>query len=396
VLLARALIDAGDVGAGVALLRRAAGAHPGDALVHYELGLQLANLRPPQREEAIRALSIARALQPELAGHELAHALEQSGRNAEAEAVWRDLIRRRPNNGRHLCCCAFHLRHYSHAAGAGRILEHAVTVRRAEIRLRPDDAIAYNGLGMALQQQGKLDEAAAAYREAIRLLPDYAEAHCNLADILRRQGRYAEALQEGRRGHELGSRRPGWHYPSAEWVAQYEKWAKLADRLPAVLKGEAAPRDNAECLGFAEMASETQHYAAAVRLWAEGFQANPQFADSRRYPQHRYDAACAAALAAAGQGKGDLPADEAAKAKLRAQALEWLRAELAAWARHLDSNPKARPVVVQSLQHWKVDSDLVGVRDAKALEARPEPERSAWRALWAEVDRRLQQEPGKP
>src|SRR5262249_7467872 len=162
------------------------------------------------------------------------------------------------------------------------------------------------------------------------------------------------------------------------------------DRFPAILKGDATPRDNAECLAFAEMASETRHYAAAVRLWAEGFRADPKFADRRRHPQRRYDAACAAALAAAGQGKGDLPRDEAAKARLRAQALEWLKAELAAWARHLDSNPEARPVVVQALQHWKEDSDLAGVRDPRALEARPEPERNAWRALWAEVDRKLQ------
>ena len=45
-------------------------------------------------------------------------------------------------------------------------------------------------------------------------------------------------------------------------------------------------------------------------------------------PGHRYNAACAAALAASGQGKDDPPPDDAAKAKLRQQARDWLKAEL--------------------------------------------------------------------
>src|SRR5262249_29448298 len=116
VLLANALAESGDLHAAVDVLRRAAGAHPGDALVHYDLGVRLENVRPPQRDEAIRAYSIARALQPELAGHELAHALEGRGRRDEADAVWRDLVRRRPDNCRHLNCYGSHLQHRGQAA----------------------------------------------------------------------------------------------------------------------------------------------------------------------------------------------------------------------------------------------------------------------------------------
>ena len=35
--------------------------------------------------------------------------------------------------------------------------------------------MAHHNLGVALKDQGKLDEAIAEYREAIRLKPDYAE-----------------------------------------------------------------------------------------------------------------------------------------------------------------------------------------------------------------------------
>ena len=103
--------------------------------------------------------------------------------------------------------------------------------------------------------------------------------------------------------------------------------AALAERLPALLKGEDHPRDIAERLTLAQMCYDTKRYAAAARFWAEALQADPKLGDDRE-TQHRYNAACAAALAAAGQGKDDPPPDAAAKAKLRGQALDWLKADL--------------------------------------------------------------------
>ena len=91
------------------------------------------------------------------------------------------------------------------------------------IRLKPDDAVAHCNLGNALRDQGKLDEAIAEYRTAIRLKPDYAEAYCNLGVFLQQQGHFTEALEMLRKGHELGSRRPDWQYPSAQWVAEAER-----------------------------------------------------------------------------------------------------------------------------------------------------------------------------
>ncbi len=109
---------------------------------------------------------------------------------------------------------------------------------------------------------------------------------------------------------------------------------------------------------------------------------DPKLGDDRQ-AQHRYNAACAASLAGCGQGKDDPKPDEAAKAKLRAQALDWLKAELAAWKTLATTN---KEVVAKTLDHWKQDTDLAGVRDASALEKLPEPERKDWQAFWAEVD----------
>jgi hypothetical protein len=61
-----------------------------------------------------------------------------------------------------------------------------------------------------------------------------------------RLGRYAEALLELGRGHELGSRRPGWFNPSKQWIRETERLTALDARLPALLKGDDRPADATE------------------------------------------------------------------------------------------------------------------------------------------------------
>jgi serine/threonine-protein kinase len=103
--------------------------------------------------------------------------------------------------------------------------------------------------------------------------------------------------------------------------------------------------------------------------------------------QHRFNAACAAALAGSGHGKDGPPLDEMAKARWRKRAVEWLKADLAFWTKQAESGPpQARRFVVQTLQHWKADADLAGIRDQAALANIPGGEQKAYRALWAEVD----------
>ena len=106
-----------------------------------------------------------------------------------------------------------------------------------------------------------------------------------------------------RRGHELGTRQPGWRYPSAQWVAEAERLAALAARLPALLKGEDRPKDVADRLAIAQMCYDTKRHAAAARFWAEALAADPKLGDDRQ-AGHRYNAACAAALAGCRPGDG--------------------------------------------------------------------------------------------
>jgi tetratricopeptide (TPR) repeat protein len=61
------------------------------------------------------------------------------------------------------------------------------------IQQSPDPAAQFNR-ALALQQEGKLSEAADAYRAVLKRKPDYVEAHANLGVVLARLGKYEEAI----------------------------------------------------------------------------------------------------------------------------------------------------------------------------------------------------------
>jgi serine/threonine-protein kinase len=120
-------------------------------------------------------------------------------------------------------------------------------------------------------------------------------------------------------------------------------------------------------------------------LYGEAFTADSKLADDLK-AGHRYNAACCAALAGCGQGKDAGTLDDREKARLRRQALDWLRADLAAGAKQAQSHqPADRVMVRQTLQHWKEDPDLAGVR-GDALAKLSEAESQPWKKLWADVD----------
>jgi tetratricopeptide (TPR) repeat protein len=252
-------------------------------------------------------------------------------------------------------------------------------------------------LGVLLRKQGDLSGAAEAFRQAIKFKHDSAEAYCNLGGVLLDQGRFVEGLEATKRGHALGSKRPDWRFPSAQAVRQAERLVELDAKLQKILSGEVEPADAAERVSLAELCQLPckGRYAFAARFYAEAFAAQPAFAEDLNV-QHRYNAACAAALAGCGQGKDAEQADAAERDRLRRQAREWLHADLAAYRQALDRQPdKIGPVVLQRMQHWQQDGDFAGVRGQEALAKVPEAESQEWRKLWAEVDE-LRQKVTKP
>jgi tetratricopeptide (TPR) repeat protein len=234
------------------------------------------------------------------------------------------------------------------------------------IRLDPRDALPHIVLGIVLHDKKQHDAAIAEFKEAIRLDPDFAEANCNLGYVYRDQGRFEEAVKFLRRGHELGSRRAGWPYPSAQWLKQCEQLLALDHKLAAVRRGQAQPGGWQERLDLATLCHiYKQQHAAAARFYAEAFAANP-----KAEVQFRYTAASSAARAAAGQGKDADKLDHKERADLRQKALAWLRDELQAATQALQ-NPASAAVLPEMLKHWQSDPALSSVRDTNELASCP-------------------------
>src|SRR5262245_13138529 len=169
--------------------------------------------------------------------------------------------------------------------------------------------------------------------------------------------------------------------PAEEQKAFAQLWTAVAE----LSRKADESADNAERLAFALSAYQRKLFATATRQWAKALASDPKLDDGRK-EQHRYNAACAAALAAAGQAQDEPPLDDAARAKLRGQALDWLTAELKVWDKLVASgSPQDRPSIVRTLSHWQQDSDLAGIRDGKALAKLPAAEQKAFAQLWADV-----------
>ena len=77
-------------------------------------------------------------------------------------------------------------------------LDDAIAQYQRAAAIRSDYAPAYNNLGVALRERGQLDEAIAAYRESLKYRSDDPGAHVNLATALLERGHAVEALEHFR------------------------------------------------------------------------------------------------------------------------------------------------------------------------------------------------------
>jgi serine/threonine protein kinase/tetratricopeptide (TPR) repeat protein len=361
----------------LALLREAQRRHPDDFWINHELPFFLEVGPSPQVEEAIGYYRAALAIRPEspTAHSNLGNRLADIGRYDEAIAEFQEAI-----------------------------------------HLKPDTGMLYNNLGIALAKKGQPDDSIHAFRQAIHLQNDLPEAHINLGHALHNKGQFDEAIvefyealkhkkgsakihswlgdsftQKGELGKAMAAYREAIRlqndYPGAQSsLRQCERMAALNSKLPGILSGEQQPIDAAERLALAQLCQKPWKAlsVAAVHFYTEAFAAEPKLAGDLQQ-QHRYNAACAAALAGCGQGKDANQTDAKERARLRTQAIDWLRADLKAYQQVLDKQPNMARLVRERMEHWQQDNDFAGVR-GDALSKLPETEeRQDWQRLWQDV-----------
>ena len=264
--------------------------------------------------------------------------------------------------------------------------------------------------GLAEYRQGRPAQAVPLLRESAALLPNRAGPRMALAMAQFQSG----SPKEARRTLAAAVCVYNWKAPQADhvtaWVSHVlrrEAEVLILPNLPAFLRGEYRPQDNDERLAFLGACQSQGLYAAATRLYADAFEADPELADrlttecryrtlreqlledDRMEPletECRYLAARCAALAGAGLGNDGATLSAAERTRWRWQARHWLRADLAQWARSLDSGYEVdHSLAKKMLTRWRVEPDLAGLFEPNAPEELSADERRDYLALWHEV-----------
>jgi len=155
--------------------------------------------------------------------------------------------------------------------------------------------------------------------------------------------------------------------------------------LPAFLDGKYQPQNNDERLAFLGACQFANRTRAMARLYADAFAADPALANDL-VAGYRYNAARAAAQVGAGHGADATNLPEKERARWRAQARQWLRADLTARTRALDAASQAtRSAQLLALNHWKTEPDLACLRYPDELNKLPPTERTESLALWTDL-----------
>jgi serine/threonine protein kinase/Flp pilus assembly protein TadD len=381
--LGNSLSDKGQLDAAIAEYHEAIRLKPDFAQAHNNLGNRLSD--KGQLGAAIGEYREALRLKPDyaMAHYNLGNSLSDKGQLDAAIAEYHEAIRLKPdfaqahgNLGNAL---------YNKGQLDDAIAEYREAMRLEKLRSSPDGvAQILCNLGQALAHKGLLDEAIAQYREAIRHKPDLAEAHCKLgAALCDLKHDYDGAIDEFRTAIRL---KPD-DAIAGKNLRQAERLLELDRKLPAILSGKQQPADVAQRIALAELCQRPwkRRYLAALRFYEAAFAVEPKLTGDQP-SEARYNAACAAALAGCGEGEDAKSLDDKERARLRRRALDWLRADLAAWQKLLDKEPdKTRAAAAQQLAHWLEDKDFAGVRRPEALAKLPEAERRDWQRLWDEV-----------
>jgi serine/threonine-protein kinase len=254
----------------------------------------------------------------------------------------------------------------------------------------PEWSLARNPLRIPPQGEARFKEAIDHFRAAVRLEPRFAQAHGALGQALLAQREFTEAEAETRRGLDLVS---GWDKKlRANLEGQLRRCQRLRaleGRLPAVVQRRDKPAA-ADCRDLAELCFVKSHYATAAHLFAEALAATPGLTEDLR-AGHRFNAARAAALAGGGHGDDVAGLGNSERGSLRKQARNWLRLDLLACAKKMETGTAADRIQAQkTLSLWPDDPALAGLRDSDALGKLPPTERQECSMLWRDLDTLLE------
>jgi protein O-mannosyl-transferase len=194
----------------------------------------------------------------------------QAGTFRDMETLWRATIAKNPQ------CWMAQNNLGAWFLGRGKPVE-AETLYREALRLKPDEVTHYN-LGATLAVQGKVEEAMQCYEQALKIKPDYPEALNNLGSILTKQNKLEQAIQHYERALELKPDFAEAHYNLGIALAAQGKPDEAIQHYEQALQCKPEHVEAHYNLGAALAArgrwdEAIQHYEQAVQL-------KPDFAEA--------------------------------------------------------------------------------------------------------------------
>jgi len=133
---------------------------------------------------------------------------------------------------------------------------HAIAVTR-------NNDVALGNLGIALEKQGRFDEALPVYREAVKLAPGRFQLHNNLGNVLDKLSRHVESLAEYREAIRLKPDFPLPHLGAAKVLFQLGRDAEAVAELNSFTSLIALTPENWELLNAAAYFLAANKNAAA-------------------------------------------------------------------------------------------------------------------------------------
>jgi tetratricopeptide (TPR) repeat protein len=144
-----------------------------------------------------------------------------SGSPDQAEAEWREALRRAPNHW-------LILNNLGLAAARKKRYDEAIEDFQRSIRLRPNYADSHMNLGRTYAETGALEKAEAQLRAAVALAPLYVQAKNELAKFYFDTGRFAEAEQQFRSSVSSGGTVQAWN-SLGEIYSRWNRWQDAED-----------------------------------------------------------------------------------------------------------------------------------------------------------------------
>ncbi|MGZ3236450.1 MAG: tetratricopeptide repeat protein, partial [Burkholderiaceae bacterium] len=202
-----------------------------------------------QSSQAVpRTVQISRALQTALEHH-------QSGRFADAEAIYRQVLKVDPVNFDAL-----------HMLGvlAYQVGQHAqaIDIINQAIRLDASDPLAHNNLGNAYRALGRHEEALASFQKALSIKPDFYQVQNNVGETYRVMGRLDDALATFQKVLSIDS-----------------SYAEAHNNLGLVMQAQGKLEDAMNC--FNKALSIKPNYAKAQNNRGNVFRAMGKMADAQ-------------------------------------------------------------------------------------------------------------------